>query len=352
MTNPQHNTSDESLQAHCEALIRISLDCLHREYPNYVQHLWNLGHEFATPKQMHPAFYGCFDWHSAVHNHWSLVRVLRLYPQTRLKSEIESALNQSFTASNIAGEMGYLRTHERFEMPYGVAWFLMLCAELREASAESSEFKRWLETLKPLEVMLSARFKTWVKHLPAPIRGGEHSQSAFAMGLVYDWAIISGEKKSLKLIDQQARRFHLTDLPWPFRLEPSAYDFLSSGLAEADLLRRILDVEVYHSWVEDFLPRAAIMNDSQWLTPVESVDPKDGKLAHWSGLNLSRAWMLKAIASSCGRSEMATKLSAMANEHQDAGLEAIVATEYAGSHWLVSFAIYLLTTRWRVSPPA
>lgn len=352
MTIPHSKSSDEPLQTQCEALIRISLDCLHREYPNYVQHLWREESDFATPKQMHPAFYGCFDWHSAVHNHWSLVRVLRLFPETSLRSEIETALNHSLTPSNIVGEIAYLLPRERYEMPYGVAWFLLLCAELREGADESSEFASWRETLEPLEELLSTRFVNWLNDLSAPIRGGEHSQSAFAMGLVYDWAVICDKEEVLEQIDEKSRQFYLTDLPWPFRLEPSAYDFLSPGLSEADLLRRILDVEVSHSWVEDFLPRAAILNDAVWLDPVTSVNPKDGKLAHWSGLNLSRAWMLKAIASSCGRSELATKISALANDHQSDGLNAIVATEYAGAHWLVSFAIYLLTARWRVSPPA
>ncbi|MBD3675206.1 MAG: DUF2891 domain-containing protein [Planctomycetaceae bacterium] len=352
MTIPDPLLNQDSLQSQCEALIRISLDVLHREFPNHTQHLWRAEGDVSTPRKMHPAFYGCFDWHSAVHNHWALVRFLRLYPETSLKSEIEPALERSLTAENIADEMVYLSERERFEMPYGVAWLLMLCLELRESAEESSNFAKWRDELEPLEEMLSLRFFDWLETLPAPIRGGEHSQSAFAMGLVHDWATVCEKEAMLELIDEQARQFYLTDLPWPFRLEPSAYDFLSPGLAEADLLRRILDVEVYHAWVEDFLPQGAIVNDSQWLDPVESVNPQDGKLAHWSGLNLSRAWMLKAIASACGRSEMATKLSALANEHQTAGLEAIVATEYAGSHWLVSFAVYLLTARWRVSSPA
>lgn len=351
MTILPDNSTELMLQTQCEALVRISLDCLHREYPNHVQHFWRDEGDFATPREMHPAFFGCFDWHSAVHNHWVLVRVLRLFPQSSLHSDITVALNRSLTSENILGEIDYFVSRDRYEMPYGVAWFLMMCAELKEGAADNTQMKSWHEVLEPLEVLLAQRFMDWLKSLPAPIRSGEHSQSAFAMGLVYDWATINGDAAVLKLIEDKARKFYLTDLPWPFRLEPSAYDFLSPGLAEADLLRRMVDVEVYHSWVEDFLPTAAIRNDSSWLDPVACVNPEDGKLSHWSGLNLSRAWMLKAIAASCGRSDIATKLSQLAMGHQDAGLNAIKANEYAGSHWLVSFAVYLLTTRWKVSSP-
>jgi len=350
MTNLPDPSNELATQQRCEELIRISLACLHQEYPNFVQHLWLSGEGFTSPREMHPAFYGCFDWHSAVHNHWSLVRVLRLYPDTLLKPEIERALGRSFTPENIAGEMDYLAARERFEMPYGVAWFLMLCAELIEASGEQACFAKWRDVLKPMEVLLAARFSDWLEQLSAPIRGGEHSQSAFAMALVFDWALLTGDSSMIASIEEQARRFYLTDLPWPFRLEPSAYDFLSPGLAEADLLRRILDVEVYQSWVGDFLPTSAILNQADWLEPVKSLNPSDGKLAHWSGLNLSRAWMLKAIAPACGHSQMASRLFSLANEHQSVGLQAIIATEYAGAHWLVSFAVYLLTARWRVSP--
>ena len=351
MINPPSNSDDSTLQSNCESLISISLECLHQEFPNHIQHFMQTDGDISAPHEMHPAFFGCFDWHSAVHNHWALVRVLRFFPETRLQPEIIAALDTSFTSNNIVGEIDYFVPRERYEMPYGVAWFLMLCAELKEGSSKQPQMKQWLEILEPLEVLLSTRFLNWLETLPAPIRVGEHSQSAFAMGLVYDWAVITDNKTMLEAIDKKARQFYLTDLPWPFRLEPSAYDFLSPGLAEADLLRRVVDVEVYHSWVEDFLPTAAIKNESTWLKPVESIDPQDGKLAHWSGLNLSRAWMLHSIGSSCGRSEVATKLSQLANEHQAAGLNAIKATEYAGSHWLVSFAIYLLTRRWKVSSP-
>ena len=351
MTIPSDESTEPMLQTQCEALARISLGCLHREYPHHVQHFWRDAGDIGTPREMHPAFFGCFDWHSAVHNHWALVRVLRLFPQSSLQSDITAALNKSLTTENIVGEIDYFVPRDRYEMPYGVAWFLMLCAELKESAADNPQMKRWHEVLDPLEALMSKRFEEWLKTLPAPIRSGEHSQSAFAMGLVYDWATINEDADVLKLIEQKSRQFYLTDLPWPFRLEPSAYDFLSPGLAEADLLRRMVHVEVYHSWVEDFLPTAAIRNDSNWLDPVACVNPEDGKLSHWSGLNLSRAWMLKSIAASCGRADIATKLSQLATEHQNAGLTAIKANEYAGSHWLVSFAVYLLTTRWKVSSP-
>ena len=334
-----------------DSLVQVSLDALHREYPNYVQHLMRDDSDAIVPRQMKPAFFGCFDWHSAVHNHWALVRILRLYPGTHRREDILTALRRSLTPENIRGELDYLSDRERFEMPYGAAWLLQLCAELREANGSLVEAESWLSTLSPLEKLFADRFFEWLEMLPAPIRSGEHSQSAFAMGLVDDWAVISNQTEMRSLIAAKARQFYLTDLPWPFRLEPSAYDFLSPGLAEADLLRRVIEPEVYRHWLSEFLPVTGILTEDGWLEPVVSANPSDGKLSHWSGLNLSRAWMLSAIASSCGHQELALKLSELAKRHELAGLTAIEASEYAGAHWLVSFAIYLLTERWSVSDP-
>jgi hypothetical protein len=336
-----------------ESLVQVSLDALHREYPNYVQHLMRSDADAITPRQMKPAFFGCFDWHSAVHNHWALVRVLRVYPNIKLRNRILTALRLSLTAENIQGELDYISCddRQRFEMPYGAAWLLLLCAELREAGDALPEADAWLSSLRPLETLFAERFFEWLEILPAPIRSGEHSQSAFAMGLADDWAVMSGRSEMRELIASKARQFYLTDLPWPFRLEPSAYDFVSPGLAEADLLRRVAEPDVYQHWLGEFLPVADILAGDAWLEPVASVNPADGKLAHWSGLNLSRAWMLSAVASECGHAELGQTLSSLANRHQTAGLAAIAAGEYAGAHWLVSFAVYLLTARWNVSPP-
>jgi len=352
-THPDSQTLSPADRSTIESLVEVSLDGLHREYPNYVQHLMRGDADACTPRSMKPAFFGCFDWHSAVHNHWALVRVLRLYPEIGQRDAILAALRRSFTAENIRGELDYISCDARngFEMPYGAAWLLLLCAELRAAGNSLAESESWLSHLNPLETLFEHRFCEWLDVLPVPIRSGEHSQSAFAMGLVDDWAVICKRADMRELIASKARRFYLADRPWPFRLEPSAYDFVSPGLAEADLLRRVLDADDYRQWLAEFLPAAGILAGDPWLEPVASVNPADGKLAHWSGLNLSRAWMLNAIAADCGQSELAQKLSSLALRHQTAGLTAIEASEYAGAHWLVSFAIYLLTARWSVSPP-
>lgn len=336
------------------ALVEVSLEVLHREYPNYVQHLMLDDTDAVTPQNMKPAFFGCFDWHSAVHNHWALVRVLRLYPELEPRDRILAALQRSFTADKLQGEFEYISCHarNRFEMPYGAAWLLLLCAELREAGETLTGSETWLRLLGSLEALFAERFFQWLDSLPVPIRSGEHSQSAFAMGLVDDWAVLTGRSDMRELIASKARQFYLTDRPWPFRLEPSAYDFLSPGLSAADLLRRVLDGDDYRQWLSEFLPTEDILADNAWLEPVAPADPSDGKLSHWSGLNLSRAWMLAAIASDCGSPELAQKLCSLSQRHQSAGLTAIETAEYAGTHWLVSFTIYLLTARWEVSPPA
>jgi hypothetical protein len=288
-------------------------------------------------------FFGCYDWHSAVHGHWLLARLAHLYPQAAFAAPARAALRESLTTERVAVELAYLRGPGRtsFERPYGLAWLLQLAAELR--SWPDAEAARWAEMLQPLEAEAADRVRAWLPKLRYPIRVGEHSQTAFAFGLIRDWAVIAGDAGMQALIDERSRRYYLADEDCPLDYEPSGEDFLSPCLAEADLMRRVLPRAEYGPWLARFLPGIARNGDPDWLAPGIVTDRADPKLAHIDGLNLSRAWMLLGIASGLGeRDRRRRALAAAAARHADAALPAVTGEHYEGGHWLGSFAVYLL----------
>lgn len=322
-------------------LAELPLACVGREYPNKVGHVLFGPNDVATPRQLTPCFYGCFDWHSAVHAHWTLARLARVCPDGDFVPRARAALDRCLTDDNVAGELEYLRPREGFERPYGLAWLLCLAGELRRW--DDDDARRWSRTLAPLEAEAADRFRRWLPRLTHPIRSGEHSQTAFAMGLVFDWAAIVGDPLQ-GLIAERAGTFHLDDVDAPFAYEPSGQDFLSPSLAEADLLRRVLPSGSFAAWLRTFLPDIPEETLTDWFPAARSLDPADGKLAHLDGLNLSRAWMLEAIADALHPDDRRRfALLATARTHGQAGLRAATSEHYAGAHWLGTFAAYLLT---------
>jgi hypothetical protein len=268
----------------------LALDCVHQEYPNKIAHVMSGDQDVAPPRELTPVFYGCFDWHSSVHGHWLLVRLLRLYPQEAFTARAEAALEQSFNPEKVAVEVRYV-THEQrdsFERPYGVAWLLQLTAELREW--DDPRANRWLVTLEPLEAALLKKMQSWLGKLAYPIRIGEHAQTAFAFGLFLDWARAAGHDDFHALVTRRSRDFYLADRNCPLAYEPGGQDFLSPCLAEADLMRRILPADEYVVWLASFMPAIPADGSSDWLPLAVVTDPTDGKLAHLDGLNISRAW--------------------------------------------------------------
>jgi hypothetical protein len=327
-------------------LARLALSCVHREYPNKIAHVMQSDADLAPPRLLTPAFYGCFDWHSAVHGHWLLARLARLYPQADFAAEARRALARNLTPEHIAGEVAYLQGEGRatFERPYGLAWLLQLATELREW--KDPEAARWYQALAPLEAAAAARLADWLPKLTYPIRTGEHSQTAFALGLILDWAREAGRRELADLIVQKALAFHARDRDCPLDYEPSGQDFLSPCLAEADLMRRVLPPDEYAVWLRGFLPDLPRDEDASWLPVAIVSDRSDGKLAHLDGLNLSRAWMLEGIASGLPDGDpRRAALTAAAGEHRRAGLAAVTGEHYEGGHWLGSFAVYLVTRR-------
>jgi hypothetical protein len=345
--SPEANPSGEGFDAHvAERFAKLALECVRKEYPNKISHVLNSDADVAPPRKLTPAFCGCYDWHSSVHGHWLLVRLLRTFPDASFAKAARDALKESLTAENLKTEAAYLRGEGRasFERPYGLAWLLQLCAELREW--DDPQAREMLANLKPLEDAVLERLTTWLPKLSHPIRIGEHNQTAFALGLIIDYARGKKDEGLAKLAADSARKFYLADRNCPLAYEPSGEDFLSPCLGEADAMRRVLTQADFAKWFTQFLPQIPKTATADWLPVAISPDPSDPKLAHLDGLNLSRAWMLEGILSSLPADDPHRPALARAAEaHQRAGVAAVTGKHYEGGHWLGSFAVYLTTQR-------
>jgi len=329
-----------------ERFAKLALACVHKEYPNKISHILNSDSDVAPPRKLTPVFYGCYDWHSSVHGHWLLVRLIRTFPGAPFVPAAREALRQSLTEENIAQEAAYLRGEGRasFERPYGLAWLLQLVAELREW--REPEAQQMAENLRPLEQTAKERLEHWLPKLSNPVRIGEHDQTAFALGLMLDYARAGKDEKFTRLLASKVGDFFLRDKNCPLAYEPSGEDFLSPCLAEADVVRRVLLTRDFARWLRTFLPPISASAGNKWLKPVVSPDPSDPKLAHLDGLNLSRAWMLEGIAAGLPKNDdRVGAILASAKAHRRAGLAAVTGEHYEGGHWLGSFAVYLVTKR-------
>jgi hypothetical protein len=326
----------------------LAVTCVHQEYPNKIAHVLAGPGDARTPSQLTPAFYGCFDHHSSVHGHWLLARLVRLYPNATFAPTARAALGQSLTAANLQAELAYMNGAGRngFERPYGLAWILQLGTELRQWGKTDPSAAAWANSLAPLEQRAVDQFKSWLPKLRTPMRVGEHSQTAFALGLVRDWAVEAGDADLVALVNERARTYYGHDTNCPIGYEPGGEDFVSACLGEADLMRRVLPPVEFARWLSAALPTIPRNGGISWLPVGIVTDRSDGKLAHIDGLNLSRAWMLEGIASSLPpRDRRRVSLVATAKAHADAALPAVTGAEYAGGHWLGTFATYLVTRR-------
>ena len=330
----------------------MALECVNKQYPNKISHVLNSAEDVKAPQALFPAFYGCFDWHSSVHGHWLLTRLWGSGEVTALDGEIEAALARSFTTENIAVERSYFQGEGRgsFERPYGMAWYLQLMAELRaiekEGGAKGAKAAEFIEILAPLESTIVEKLKVWLPKLAYPIRLGTHNQTAFAFGLMIDWARQGGDEGLEKLVRDKSLAFHSGDKNCPIGYEPSGEDFLSPCLMEADLMRRILGPDAFAKWLGAFLPDIPEDGKAGWLKTGIVNDPTDGKLVHLDGLNLSRAWALEGIASALPEGDKRiASLMAAAKAHSATGLASVSSDNYAGGHWLASFATYLTSKR-------
>jgi hypothetical protein len=329
-----------------ERFATLALACVHKEYPNKISHVLNSDADVAPPRKLTPAFCGCYDWHSSVHGHWLLVRLVRTFPGAPFASAARDALKQSLTAENLKQEATYVRGEGRssFERPYGLSWLLQLCAELREW--DDPQAHEWLLNLTPLEDAAVERLTKWLPKLSNPVRIGEHDQTAFGLGLMFDYARTTKNEAFARLVRDSSKKFFLADKNCPLNYEPSGEDFLSPCLGEADVMRRVLPQKEFAGWLKGFMPQIPVTENPDWLRVAISPDPSDPKLAHLDGLNLSRAWMLEGILSALPEDDSRRPaLQAAADAHRHAGLAAVTGEHYEGGHWLGSFAVYLTTQR-------
>lgn len=335
---------DRLTDAQVVSFAKLALKNIQTEYPNKPGNVVVDSQSVRTPKTMHPAFYGCFDWHSSVHGHWMLIRLLKECPDSSIDQEIRKNLNENLSAQNLAGELSYFQEqqHKSFERTYGWAWYLRMVDELDSWNDEDG--KRWRENLRGLEELLVQRTIEYLPKLSFPIRTGVHPDTGFALGQILDYARKLGNRELEELILQRAQTYFLNDVDYPTKYEPSGQDFFSSCLNEADLMRRVLPREEFESWLDKYLPSLSAGDGGNLLIPVEVSDVTDGYIVHLAGLNLNRGWCMQGIASSLSKDDPRVAiLKNSAAEHAEMGFKYVFSGHYEGDHWLATFAIYLQT---------
>jgi len=318
-------------------LALLPLKCVDQEYPNKMGHVTAAPEDQKRPAIQHPVFYGCFDWHSAVHGHWSAVALLKQFPELDHAAALLNKLSSNITAANVAVEIAYLNTDHNttYERTYGWAWLLKLQQELD--TWKTPEGQRMATDLQPLTDLIVERYVDYLPKLNYAIRVGEHSNSAFGMAFAWDYAVHAGKTELQEAIKTKALEFYKNDRDCPISWEPSGYDFLSPCLEEIDIMRCVLPAAEFHPWLQEFLP--GMENGTLDIEIGKVSDRTDGKLVHIDGLNLSRAWVLYGLAA---QYEQYQPLVEIADAHLTHTLPNLVSDDYEGGHWLGSFAIYSL----------
>jgi hypothetical protein len=344
-TPGQPKTSLNITQSQASHFASLALKCIQKEYPNKLDHTINDKDDVRSPRDLHPAFYGCFDWHSTAHGHWMLVQLLKIFPNLPEAKQIRAALDANLSEKNIAGEVAYLKQPSRasFERTYGWAWLLKLAEELRGWNDDDG--RRWSKHLQPLADAFVEKYLAFLPKQNYPIRTGVHPNTAFGLAFALDYARASGDKKLEALIVERAQNYYGHDVNYPAAWEPSGEDFFSPALMEADLMRRVMTKPEFGAWFRRFLPGLARNQPKALLEPAIVTDRTDPKLVHLDGVNLSRAWCMRSIANVLPANDPARRILAKsATAHANAALPYIASGNYEGEHWLASFAVYLLTT--------
>ena len=322
-------------------LASLALTHIQREYPNKLDHVLSGPEDLRGPRDLHPVFYGSFDWHSNVHGYWLLGTLARLFPELPERARVEELFDAQLTDTNVAIEAAYLARPlaGTFERPYGWAWLLMLAAELARHESESG--RRWSRALAPLADAFVRRFRGFLPKAAYPIRVGTHFNTAFALALTSEYATVVGDDDLFALLRDKALAWYGGDMNCQ-ALEPGGDDFLSSALIEAECMRRMLSRDAWSDWIDRFLPRIVAREPRTLFTPASVSDRSDGKIAHLDGLNLSRAWCWRLIASSWSDSDWRKAVALeIADQHLAASLPH-VAGDYMGEHWLATFALLAL----------
>ena len=320
-------------------LAELPLHCMNMEYPNKLSQTIGGDYDLQPPRVLHPAFYGCFDWHSAVHGHWSLVSLLKQFPELDRAEAIKERLLNNLSKENILAEVDYFngKHNKSYERTYGWAWLLKLAEELHTWDAPIARTLE--ENLQPLTDLIVQKYISFLPKLNYPLRVGTHTNTAFGLSFAYDYAKTLNDKALKTAIENRAKYFFLNDNDCPMSWEPSGSDFLSPCLEEAALMKRLLPIDDFKVWVHDFLPQ---LKDKNYQLEVGLVsDRTDGHLVHLDGVNFSRAWSLNKISE--GLLEY-NHLKGIANRHINYSLPNVMDDSYEGGHWLGSFAIYALNS--------
>src|SRR5262245_34929932 len=342
----QHDAKETDLtmtKERASAFAKLALKGIQKEYPNKPGDVLNSDMDVKSPRALHPAFYGSFDWHSSVHGHWMLVRLLRLFPDLPERKEIRAVLAAHLTAKNLQAEADYFKQPNRqsFERTYGWAWLLKLAEELH--TWDDAEAKEWSRNLQPLTDILVARYLAFLPKQTYPIRSGVHPNTAFGLAFALDYARTVENKKLCALLEERSRTYFAKDVKVPAAWEPDGADFFSPSLMEADLMRRVLPAGEFAAWFEKFLPGAAQSAPASLFTPATVTDRSDPQLVHLDGLNLTRAANMRKVAAGLPSNHAArAALERSGTEHAAAGLKHVASGDYAGEHWLASFAVLLL----------
>lgn len=318
---------------------QLTLGHLEREYPNKLDHVLSGPADAMTPSRLHPIFYGSFDWHSCVHGWWQVLRLARLFPAMAETATIRARADAMLVADKVAGELAYLERPGAggFERPYGWAWLLALHMELT-----LHDESRWADALAPLALAFARRFRDFLPKLTYPLRAGTHTNIAFALVLARRWAV-RNDRALMALIDDRTQAWFAADQAYQ-AWEPGGDEFLSPALTEALLMSEVLDTERFTSWFDAFLPEMADGRPTTLLQPAAVSDRSDGKIAHLDGLNLSRAWSWRTIASRLPADHRVIALAEAAAERHLAAALPHLAGDYMGEHWLATFALLALET--------
>jgi len=342
-TSKEHSSDDVKLPIlnlnQAQRLVNLPMHCVDIEYPNKLGQTIGGFKDLKSPKELHPAFYGCFDWHSSVHGHWSMVSLLKQFPKLENNAEIKSKLLKHISKENILKEVDYFlgKHNKSYERTYGWAWVLKLAEALH---TWDDKIARELEdNLQPLTDLIVQKYLDFIPNLNYPVRAGEHPNTAFGLTFAWDYALVVGDESMLEMIKNSAIKFYLNDSDCPISWEPSGYDFLSPCLQEAAIMKRVLPRKVFINWFVNFLPQLKDINYQ--LAVGEVSDRTDGKLVHLDGVNFSRAWALFDIVKDL---PSYNHLKKIAYEHINYSLPNVVGDSYEGGHWLGSFAIYALNS--------
>ena len=348
--SPLHERQErrQRLAEHAAELAGTALANIVREYPNDLRHVMSGADDRPWPRDVHPSFYGSFDWHSCVEMHWLLVRLLRTVPERLPEERIRATLDRHLAAAPLAVEAAYLSDPERaiYQRPYGWGWALWLVHET--ATWDDPDARRWTDNLAPLADVLTEGYLRWLPKATYPVRYGVHSNTAFGLSRALPYARHRADRQGddalLTAITETAHRYYAGDRNYPAEWEPAGVDFLSPALVEAELMADLLPRAQFPEWLDGFLPDLAHGRPANLFVPANVSDSTDGYIAHLHGLNLSRAWCWRRLAESLKTDDPRTQpMLDAAERHADAALAHATGSHYAVEHWLACYAVLLLT---------